>query len=294
MEKASGDAGELAVRQGQQRFLDGGWRLLSCIDQLRPFHATPPAIVAAGLDPVDGFPELPSHITHPQGPIRAEGRAPRIAKPIGPNLGQRSLATDERVPGGDGKGIGARGSIHIDAENAAQAIVEILPREQHIRRLWRGRVARGNVQKPIRTELERTAVVSPAHPSQQDLFARGLHPRRVGGFHAETAQAGSSRIPILNDIDQIQESVGGKSRMEGESEGLSKGAAKLAQIEGHIGGGGLGPRNEGNQSPANLQHPQSGSRRVEGQFDRILELQLGKHAIHLGHGRRLWGSLNPT
>ena len=119
MEKASGDAGKLTVRQGQHRLLDGGRRLLGCIDQLRPFHATPPTIVATGLNPVDGFPEFPSHIAHPQGPIRAKGHAPRVAKPIGPNLRQRSVATNKRVPRGDGKSVGTRGVIDIDAENAA-------------------------------------------------------------------------------------------------------------------------------------------------------------------------------
>ena len=146
--------------------------------------------------------------------------------------------------------------IDIQSQNATEAIVEILPREQRIGRLRRGRIARGDIEESVRTELERTAVVSPAHPSQQELFARGIHPWRVGGFHAESAQPRAGRIPILSDIDQIQESVGGESRMEGQSESLRKGAANLAQIEGHIGGCGLRTGNERNQASADFQNPQ--------------------------------------
>ena len=135
--------------------------------------------------------------------------------------------------------------------------------------------------------------MSPAHPSQQELFARGIHPWRVGGFHTESAQPRAGRIAILSDIDQIQESVGGEARMEGQSESLRKGTANFAQIEGHIGGGGLRTGNKRNQAPTDLQHPQPRSRWVIGQFHWILELKPRKHTLHLNPRGRLRRTLNP-
>ena len=97
----------------------------------------------------------------------------------------------------------------------------------------------------------------------------------------------------LSDINQIQESVSGEARMEGQSESLRKGTANLAQIERHIGGGGLRTGNKRNQAPTDLQHPQPRSRWVEGQFYWILKLKPRKHTRHLNPRGRLRRTLDP-
>ena len=75
-----------------RREIAGGLRL----DRVARLHRAP-AIVAAALDEMDHFPELPADIANPEAPPTIKAHLPGIAKAEGPDFRTNIGATNEGI-----------------------------------------------------------------------------------------------------------------------------------------------------------------------------------------------------
>src|SRR5262249_18593789 len=112
-----------------------------------------PAVVAATLNAVDLLPQILADVAGPQVAGSAvKAHLPRLAQPVGPDLGVGALAIDEGVVLGDAVVLARVGVIDVDAEDLAPQGTEILPRQVLVSDATG--VTGGNVQAAVGTELQ--------------------------------------------------------------------------------------------------------------------------------------------
>ena len=221
VDKAASDRSRLGVREADVWAGYGrGPTLALRVHHLGAFHHRP-AIVAAGPHPVDHLIHFPTHIPHPQVACRLiKTHAPRVAKTIGPHLVPGLGQMDERVVRRDGVrqrlALGVLALfVHIDPQDRAEQVTDILACLQTVGRGRVGGVSGGDVQEAVLAKVQITPVVSAAQPSQQHTL--GGHIEVMGAVEAKFRYPCSLRMRAVlsaNHIAQVAEPVFGKSGVE--------------------------------------------------------------------------------
>src|SRR5262249_13192180 len=86
-----------------------------------------PAVVAAFLDPVNHLPEVLPHLAAPQrARLFVEAVLPRLAQAVGVDLRPGALRRAEGVVLRDGVVLTRVGLIHVDAQQRAEQVAEVL------------------------------------------------------------------------------------------------------------------------------------------------------------------------
>ena len=178
----AGNAGRFAVRQGNQRLLNGARTRFDVGTHVsvRPF-GDGPAVVAARLDTIDHFPLFPTHVPHPQiagGPIKTH--PPRIAQTERIDFRARIGHLQKGVVRRDGVQVCSLVVIDIEPQNARQQIADVLAGVVgNIGRIRARPVPSGKIEKAVVAEGHSASVVTAAQPANNDSLARRINCRRV-------------------------------------------------------------------------------------------------------------------
>ena len=142
----AGNAQRLGVRMLHSRCEDGrGAALAVGIDGLAAFHNAP-AVVAAALHLVNHFHAFPADIAHPQVALGAiKTHPPRIAHAVGPHLAARAGCFHKWIIRRDPIRAALVAGIHVNAQNAAEQIADVLTGLQAVGWAGRSGVASGNI-----------------------------------------------------------------------------------------------------------------------------------------------------
>jgi hypothetical protein len=179
--------------------------------------------------------------------------------------------------------------IHVDAEDFGQQRTHILADSELIGRVRVGGVAGGNVKEPVGTKMQIAAVVPALQPTDDDLLALRLGPRRIGAADVEPGNAravGQVLLAILADqrVANVTVAILGELRVEHEAINRfdafrARMRLELLKILGEIEkqfGRGIGPIGDGKNAPGLLgdeETIQPGSADAQ---QRMLQLDLGK------------------
>ena len=118
----------------------------------------PPAVVAAEGDDVDLLDRALAHVAGVEvAGAAVEGEPPRVAEAVGVDLVRPGVAPKNGLLGGEEYGTGPFRSIHVDAENLAEQLVDVLRAVAGI--VARAAVAHPDVEEAVRAELHHAAVV---------------------------------------------------------------------------------------------------------------------------------------
>ena len=178
---AAGDGARLGVRVLDYWSNDGrrAGRVVR-VDRLAALHDAP-AVVAAALDAEDHLPQVPADITHPQVTgLGVKTHPPWIAEAVRPDFRPGTERGGKRVVRWHTIGKAGVTAVDVDAQDRCQQIADVLTGFQAVRWVRRLGVAGGNVEHPVRTEVERAAVVSASEPFEQHL-TRGEIDHSWGG-----------------------------------------------------------------------------------------------------------------
>ena len=176
-----------------------------------------PAIITAGTNPVNHFPSFPADIPDPQiAGRRVKTHPPRVAKPIGINLGPSAVQVDERVIRRDRIAASLVGVIDVDSQNRGVDIADILAVIEHVGRIGRGDITRRDVEHPVVAEGDRAAVVAARVKLQDRQFARHHQLGRLGSrqFEAGDVRAVGSSRAARDDVADHDATIGRKVGME--------------------------------------------------------------------------------
>src|SRR4051812_24601951 len=180
-----------------------------------------PAVIAAGLDAIDQFPEFPTDIGDPEfAGFFVKAHAPGITKTVSVNLGAGVLIVHEWIVFRDGIIFSTGGVMNIDAENGGEKIGDVLAGVEDVGRGGAGRVTCAYVQIVIVAEFEAATVMAAGEPGDKDFFGGEveLWLRMVGD--AKAGDAGAVRFFRLEDITEIGEAVGGEEWIKGDGVGF--------------------------------------------------------------------------
>ena len=140
------------------------------IHRLAALHDAP-AIVAAALHLVDHLHAFPTDIAHPQVAFHAiETHSPRITHAVGPHFAAGSWHFHKGIIRRDAIRAAFVLGIHINTQNAAEQIADVLAGLQAIGRAGRGGVAGRNIQHAVQPEAQATAVMATADPGDDLPF----------------------------------------------------------------------------------------------------------------------------
>ena len=173
----------------------GSWPGTSRAELVYAF-AQVPAVVASLLDQVDFLPQVLTHVAAPQrARLAIESDAPRIAQPVGIDLGGLVLLADERIVRGNSVGPLAVAPVNVDPQDLSEQRIEILAVLVGI--VGQAAVAGGDVQITVGPERDRPALVVPKRllDLEQSLFRVGVGPIRVVFRHAEPRDG--NRVGLL-------------------------------------------------------------------------------------------------
>src|SRR5512135_565356 len=127
-----GVVGILDDRLGERR---GGVFLLAGAERVEALHDAP-AVIAAVLDDVDGFPEILAHVARPEpAGLAVEGDLPGVAQANGVDLGcpvGELRVAQRRVVLGDAIGLAAGGVVDVDPQDRAEPVSRVLPGRQRV------------------------------------------------------------------------------------------------------------------------------------------------------------------
>ena len=168
---AAGDAQRLGVRMLNRRREDRrGAALAVGIHRLAALHDAP-AIVSTALHLVNHLHAFPTDIAHPQVAFHAiETHPPRITHAVGPHFAAGSWHFHKGIIRRNAICAAFVSGIHINAQNAAEQIANVLAGFQAVRRAGRGSVAGGNVQHAVRTKAQTAAVMAATDPGDDLPF----------------------------------------------------------------------------------------------------------------------------
>ena len=129
---------------------------------------------------MDHFPQFPAHVGTPEPPgSPIKGHLPWIAKAKCPDFWPRTWRCEEGIVLWNAVGQPAVGSVYVNAQDAAQEIVQVLPRIQRVRRSRHFGVSSADVEVAVIPKLERGTVVPAASPVEEFYFCSGVYARRA-------------------------------------------------------------------------------------------------------------------
>ena len=188
--KAAGDRGGLTVMMSDDGGRDRRGTGAALGEQnIVPFRRAP-TVIAASFDEMDLLPLLPAHIAAPEvacGPVKTH--FPRVAQPVGIDFGPRLRRCEKRIAGGDAIGLAAVRVVHVDAQDVAEQVAEVLPGDQWIGRRRNFAVPGGKVEQAVIAEGDRSAVVPATAPGEQHLLTSRINGERALLLHPEPRQA---------------------------------------------------------------------------------------------------------
>src|SRR5262249_41923424 len=152
------------------------------VETMQSFHDVPPVVATLGYD-VDFFKRILTYVGEKQASRRAiEGKAPRVAQPECPYLGQSATA-DERVVRRHAILKPRTGSIHINAHQLPQQRLGILAIAERV--ALAAAVSQSEIEEAVRTEGQLTGLVvvkvTDLIDGQQNALARGIGLVRIRG-----------------------------------------------------------------------------------------------------------------
>ena len=230
--------------------------------------------------PVDLLPRALAHVPDVHVAVgRIEAEAPRVAKPVRPDLGRTrpwaNATRSERVVSRDGVRLPRRGLVvHVDAQHLAQQRPCVLPVPEGV--AAGAAISHADVQEAIRPERELAAIVvrKRLRDQQQHALAGGIRPLG-GGVELTDHRCAIGCARVVHEDARLLWEI----RMEGEAQqpALASGEDPVADVEERLGAHRTVGPDDANQSALQVdEEPPAAVARV-GDEEMVIGVQCNPH-----------------
>src|SRR5262249_32596616 len=125
---AAGDGAKVAVRMLNDGHGEFPWAFFAFGPEGGfALHDAPP-VVAPALNEPDHLPKILPHFAAPESFLTVEAEFPNLSMTERPDFAPSARRVDERIILGNGVRALAIGMVHVDAQNRAEQVTEILTR----------------------------------------------------------------------------------------------------------------------------------------------------------------------